>query len=143
MIPRVPARGMGAGRRGRRRRVHVLVADGGFGVGWTSRSGRRPAGRPELPLLAGDTLALPFADAAFERGVLAWTSDARTPPTARPGGERLQLKIGMPDSREAGGEKTRPAKGPGGLRAKFDTFGATCQSSSPAIWLGQCGDLCG
>lgn len=85
-----------------------LVADGGYAVGVDISLGMLAAGRlarPELPLLAGDALALPFGDAAFDAVTISFGLRNVVDPVAalrelhrvtRPGGRLVVCEFSHP-----------------------------------------------
>ncbi|MPZ25768.1 MAG: demethylmenaquinone methyltransferase [Micromonosporaceae bacterium] len=85
-----------------------LAAGGGYAVGVDISLGMLAAGRlarPELPLLAGDALALPFADAAFDAVTISFALRNTADPVAalrelrrvtRPGGRLVVCEFSHP-----------------------------------------------
>lgn len=85
-----------------------LAADGGHPVGVDLSLGMLAAGRrvrPELPLLAGDALALPFPDAAFDAVTISFALRNVVDPAAalrefrrvtRPGGRLVVCEFSHP-----------------------------------------------
>lgn len=85
-----------------------LARAGGYAVGVDSSLGMLAAGRqarPELPLLAGDALALPFADAGFDAVTISFALRNLADPVAalrelrrvtRPGGRLVVCEFSHP-----------------------------------------------
>lgn len=87
-----------------------LAADAGYAVGVDMSLGMLAVGRqarPELPLLAGDALALPFTDAAFDAVTISFALRNVADPVAalrelrrvtRPGGRLVVCEFSHPTS---------------------------------------------